>query len=43
MDKETLIELLKRAIQHGRHEAIEELAEVLLKVLKPSKKAKADE
>ena len=44
MDKETLIELLKRAIQHGRHEAIEELAEVLLKIMaKPAKKAKADE
>lgn len=40
MDKEALIELLKRAIQHGRHEAIDELADLLLKVLaKPEKKA----
>ena len=41
MDKEALIELLKRAIQHGRHEAIDELADLLLKVLaKPTKAAK---
>ena len=40
MDKEALIELLKRAIQHGRHEAIEELAEYLLKLQAPKKAAK---
>jgi hypothetical protein len=31
MDKEALIELLKRAIRHGRDDAIEELAELLAK------------
>ncbi len=39
MDKDTLIELLKRAIQHGRHDAIDELADFLLKLQKPEKKA----
>lgn len=39
MDKEALIELLKRAIQHGRHDAIEELADFILAMKKPEKKA----
>ena len=41
MDKESLIELLKRAIRHGRDDAIEELAELLAKFEpKPEKKQK---
>lgn len=41
MDKEALIELLKRAIRHGRDDAIEELAALLVKPEpKPEKKPK---
>lgn len=38
MDKEALIEILKRALRHGRDDAIEELAEFLLKKSEPKEK-----